>query len=466
MRPRVVVDASGDADVCHLAGAPYERPAREGSVQSLSTVFRMANVDTDRAEAVPKEELWRADARGVGVRRVRATAARGLGAPDAAAGRDDGADDADARRGRDRSRAADARGDRGPPPVPRVLPLPPRARTGLRGGGARLDEPRDRRPREPPHPRRARPHGATRSSPRTRFPDEIAQCGAPIEDHHAGSDTRWAYLPEGATYGIPYRSLLPREVDERRRRRALLLGDARRARLRAQHGHVHGDGPGGGNGGGARGGGRRTVRHASSIRQALRARLREDGAACRRLSGIREERFVAVIRRGRRISMRPPRSWSRPGIGVLEFTLDSPGALEAIARWRGRATVLAGTVRTAGRGRRRHVEAGAAALVSPCSIRSLCARNTQCRSCQAASPQARSSRPGGSARRSSSSSPQARSARATSARSSHRSPTCRSSSPAGSRPRTRCDFLAAGAVAVGADSSRAVAVWQRVRVAR
>ena len=47
----------------------------------------------------------------------------------------------------------------------------------------------------------------------TRFPDEIAQCGAPIEDHHAGSDTRWAYLPEGATYGIPYRSLLPREVE-------------------------------------------------------------------------------------------------------------------------------------------------------------------------------------------------------------------------------------------------------------
>jgi hypothetical protein len=47
----------------------------------------------------------------------------------------------------------------------------------------------------------------------TRFEDEVAQCGAPIEDHHAGSDTRWAYLPEGAAYGIPYRSLLPRGVD-------------------------------------------------------------------------------------------------------------------------------------------------------------------------------------------------------------------------------------------------------------
>ena len=46
------IDASGDADVCALAGAPYEPPG-EG-VQSLSTVFRMANVDVARAEAVPK----------------------------------------------------------------------------------------------------------------------------------------------------------------------------------------------------------------------------------------------------------------------------------------------------------------------------------------------------------------------------------------------------------------------------
>ena len=43
----------------------------------------------------------------------------------------------------------------------------------------------------------------------TQFADQIAQCGAPIEDHHAGSDTRWVYLDEGASYGIPFRALLP-----------------------------------------------------------------------------------------------------------------------------------------------------------------------------------------------------------------------------------------------------------------
>jgi hypothetical protein len=45
--------------VCQLAGAPYERPGEAGPVKSLSTVFRVANVDVELVEAVPKEELWR-----------------------------------------------------------------------------------------------------------------------------------------------------------------------------------------------------------------------------------------------------------------------------------------------------------------------------------------------------------------------------------------------------------------------
>ncbi|MGA9596645.1 MAG: FAD-dependent oxidoreductase, partial [Acidimicrobiia bacterium] len=45
------------------------------------------------------------------------------------------------------------------------------------------------------------------------FDDSIARCGAPIEEHHSGGDTRWEYLPDGATYGIPYRCIVPRDVD-------------------------------------------------------------------------------------------------------------------------------------------------------------------------------------------------------------------------------------------------------------
>ena len=41
------------------------------------------------------------------------------------------------------------------------------------------------------------------------FDDQIGLCGAPIEDHHGGAGTKWAYLPDGQCVGIPYRTLLP-----------------------------------------------------------------------------------------------------------------------------------------------------------------------------------------------------------------------------------------------------------------
>jgi hypothetical protein len=43
--------------------------------------------------------------------------------------------------------------------------------------------------------------------------DQIALCGAPIEEHHGGSDTHWTYVPDGKSYGIPWRALLPRNVE-------------------------------------------------------------------------------------------------------------------------------------------------------------------------------------------------------------------------------------------------------------
>jgi hypothetical protein len=46
-----------------------------------------------------------------------------------------------------------------------------------------------------------------------RFDDEIALCGAPIEDHHAGGDTAWQYVGEGGVYGVPYRALLPAGIE-------------------------------------------------------------------------------------------------------------------------------------------------------------------------------------------------------------------------------------------------------------
>jgi len=44
-----------------------------------------------------------------------------------------------------------------------------------------------------------------------RFDDEVGLCGAPIEDHHPGADTKWQYLPDGEVVGIPYRTLVVRD---------------------------------------------------------------------------------------------------------------------------------------------------------------------------------------------------------------------------------------------------------------
>jgi hypothetical protein len=45
------------------------------------------------------------------------------------------------------------------------------------------------------------------------FDDQIGLCGAPIEDHHSGRDTVWQYLPDGRCVGIPFRTLIPQQVD-------------------------------------------------------------------------------------------------------------------------------------------------------------------------------------------------------------------------------------------------------------
>jgi hypothetical protein len=43
------------------------------------------------------------------------------------------------------------------------------------------------------------------------FNDQVALCGAPIEDHHSGDGTNWIYLPDGSAVGIPLRSLIVKD---------------------------------------------------------------------------------------------------------------------------------------------------------------------------------------------------------------------------------------------------------------
>ena len=55
-RPRAraracLVDASGDADLCAFAGFGYETAGELDPAQTLTTTFRMANVDHERRRA-------------------------------------------------------------------------------------------------------------------------------------------------------------------------------------------------------------------------------------------------------------------------------------------------------------------------------------------------------------------------------------------------------------------------------
>ena len=207
-----VVDASGDADLSHLAGAGYDDARSTGGVQSLSTLFKVAGVDVARASAVPKRELWALmrDAAESGAYRLPRIEGSWHRTPH------DGVALVHMTR------------------IPGVDPVDPESltRAELEGRRQVQEYARFLRDRVPGFERSVivatSPSIGVRESRRVfgdyrmtredvlearRFPDEIALCGAPIEDHHAGGDTAWSYVAEGGVYGIPYRALLPAGLD-------------------------------------------------------------------------------------------------------------------------------------------------------------------------------------------------------------------------------------------------------------
>jgi hypothetical protein len=210
LRPRVVVDASGDADVCALAGAPFESPG--DNVQSLSTVFRVANVDVARAEAVPKQELWSLmrearDSGRYGLTRIEGSVHRTPhdGVMMALMTRVRKVDATDA----DQLSSAEREGRRQAHEYFRFLRecVPGYERAVLVSTSPAIGVRESRRI--------IGRHVLTADEilAAAWFDDQIAQCGAPIEEHHSGEDTRWVYLEEGATYGIPFRALQPQGLD-------------------------------------------------------------------------------------------------------------------------------------------------------------------------------------------------------------------------------------------------------------
>ena len=207
-----IIDASGDADLCAMAGVPYEDARSTPNLQSLSTIFRVANVDTEKASALPRAELWARMRRAAESGDYRLPRLEGSWHRTPHAGvitvhmtRIPNVDATDP----EQLTRAEIEGRRQVREYHRFLrdKVPGFDRSVLVATSPAIGVRESRRV--------IGDYRLTRDDvlDARRFEDEIALCGAPIEDHAAGADTRWTYVPESGVYGIPYRCLLPEGVE-------------------------------------------------------------------------------------------------------------------------------------------------------------------------------------------------------------------------------------------------------------
>ena len=215
----VVIDASGDADICHHAGFAYELAGELDPAQTLTTTFRMANVDNERRARVSKDE----------VHRLMAEAA------------ESGEYDLPRREGSDHITPVDGMTATVMTRIDQVERLPdggirnatdPAVLSEAEMAGRRqaLEYARFLIDKVPGYENASliflssqigmretrRVQGDYRITrddvlSARQFDDQIGLCGAPIEDHQPGTGTKWEYLPDGSAVGIPLRTLVSRD---------------------------------------------------------------------------------------------------------------------------------------------------------------------------------------------------------------------------------------------------------------
>ncbi len=204
----VIVDASGDADVAYLAGYAYDGIGSHTPVQSLTTTFRVGSVDEKEAKTFTKNQMW-----------DWMKAANQTGKYDLP--REEGS-----------VHITTIPGVMATNMVRLTLPDPTDiaalSKAEILGRRQALEYFRFMKDYLPGYQNSSFLNFSTQIGVREtrrvigeytltkddvlsgrKFEDAIAECGAPIEDHHAGASTGWIYLKEGETYQVPYRSLVP-----------------------------------------------------------------------------------------------------------------------------------------------------------------------------------------------------------------------------------------------------------------
>jgi hypothetical protein len=210
------IDATGDADLCHFAGAPCELAGEHEPAQMLTTTFKVANVDFAARNTISKQEfharMAAADESGEFDLPRRegsdhATPISGMMATNMtrvqsfvnSAGEFRNASDPEL------LTCAEIEGRRQALEYLRFLKqqIPGYAKAELVAFGTQIGVRETRRVRGE--------YRLTREDVLSakQFEDQIGLCGAPIEEHHGGHDTKWQYLPDGRCVGIPFRTLIP-----------------------------------------------------------------------------------------------------------------------------------------------------------------------------------------------------------------------------------------------------------------
>lgn len=207
-----LIDCSGDAVVCHLAGAASEGWSDIPNPQSLTVTFTLAPVDSNRLSGVSRDEL---------LDRLRRAAASGEydlprhdgslhpttvpGAQFVHMARVSGWDP----RSPEQLSDAETAGRRQAREYARFLhdKVPGFEQAQMAWMARRIGVRESRRLRGRYWLTRDDVIGGRA------FADGVVRAGAPIEDHGDGAGTRWEFLPGARTYEIPLRCLLPANLD-------------------------------------------------------------------------------------------------------------------------------------------------------------------------------------------------------------------------------------------------------------
>jgi hypothetical protein len=213
LEPKRIIDASGDADFCHLAGYKYEIAGELEPAQSMTTTFRMANVDLEAYEKAGGKKLLaqimgatthplprkEGSAHAMNVEKCISTVAvkvAGLHALNVKELTD-----------------AEVEGRRQAFVFEKFFrdEVPGYRYSKIIGLSNQIGVRETRRVYGE--------HRLTKEECMSaNIPSKsILLCGAPIEDHRADKsgemETVWQYIPQGGVYGVPYGTIVPKKSD-------------------------------------------------------------------------------------------------------------------------------------------------------------------------------------------------------------------------------------------------------------